>query len=81
MAKSRAEREREREISERVHDLVKTAKLTHAELAELTGWDEQRVYRVLAGKTTLTAGDILVLAGILEKPVGSLFPKREAKAS
>lgn len=81
MARSRAEREREREISERVHDLVKNANMTHAELAALTGWDEQRVYRVLHGKTRLSAADMVLLAGILEKPVGSLFPKREAKAS
>jgi transcriptional regulator with XRE-family HTH domain len=68
-----------RPIHERVKDHVERAGLSHAELAKLTGWDEQRVYRVLAGKTRLTAVDMELLARILDKPVASLY--REARAS
>jgi len=66
-------------IHERVKGHVELAGITHAELAAKTGWDEQRVYRVLAGKTRLTAADMELLAKILEKPVASLY--REARAS
>ena len=58
---------------------VERAGITQSQLAELTGWDEQRVYRLLHGKTRLTAVDMELLAGILGKPVASLY--REAKAS
>jgi transcriptional regulator with XRE-family HTH domain len=72
MAKSRP-------VHERVHDHVRAAELTHAELAKRTGWSEQRVYRVLNGKTDLSAEDMEVLAVILEKPVAALFRDPEAK--
>lgn len=69
-----------RPIHEHVHDLVKAAELTHADIAAKTGWSEQRVYRLLSGKTELTAGHMVKLAELLGKPVASLYP-REARAS
>jgi transcriptional regulator with XRE-family HTH domain len=61
-------------IHEHVRGLVREAGLTHADIATRTGWSEQRVYRVLSGKTDLTAEDMLGLAGILGKPVADLYP-------
>lgn len=70
-------------IHERVKAHVEIAELTHAEIAEKTGWSEQRVYRVLNGRTDLTADDMEMLAVILGKPVGVLYraPKRKRRAS
>ena len=72
---------RPRPIHDRVRVHVERAGLTHSQLAEKTGWDEQRVYRVLHGKTRLTAADMELLAGVLEKPVASLYRDPEARAS
>ena len=69
----------ERPIHEVVRDHVRAAAITHAELAERTGWSEQRVYRVLAGKTELTAEDMKLLAKIIDKPVAELYQDPEAK--
>lgn len=71
--------ERHTPIHERVKNLVERAGLTQSQLAEKTGWSEQRVYRVLNGKTDLSAEDMELLATILDKPVASLY--RESKAS
>lgn len=68
-----------RSIHEHVHDLVKDADLSYAEIADKTGWSEQRVYRLLTGKTDLGAEDMLKLAELLKKPVASLYP-REVRA-
>jgi transcriptional regulator with XRE-family HTH domain len=64
------------------------AGLTYAQIADRTGWSEQRVYRLMSGKTELTAEDMKLLAVILAKPVAELYeePKtlpadEEAKAS
>lgn len=70
-----------RPVHERVHDHVQNAGITYAELAKKTGWSEQRVYRVLAGKTDLSAEDMELLASILDKPVAFLYRDPEAKAS
>jgi transcriptional regulator with XRE-family HTH domain len=72
MAKSRP-------VHERVHDHVSLAGVTHAELAKRTGWSEQRVYRVLNGKTDLSAEDMELIAGVLGKPVAALYRDPEAK--
>lgn len=65
-------------IHEHVHELVKLAELTHADIAAKTGWSEQRVYRLLNGKTDLAAEDMVVLAGILGKTVADLYPGHAA---
>lgn len=70
-----------RPIHERVKAHVKHAKLTHAGLAKKTGWDEQRVYRVLNGKTDLSAEDMELLARVLKVTVADLYRAPEAKAS
>jgi len=69
-----------RPVHERVHGHVKAAKLTHSQLAEKTGWSEQRVYRVLHGKTKLEAEDMELLATILGKPVADLYDDLEEAA-
>lgn len=61
-------------IHEHVHGLVKEAGLTHADIAMKTGWSEQRVYRLLSGKTDLAAEDMLMFASILAKPIEALYP-------
>ena len=68
-------------VHERVHEHVRVAGFTHAQLAEKTGWDEQRVYRVLHGKTRLTAEDMELLARVLKKPVAELYMAPEQRAS
>lgn len=70
-----------RPVHERVHDHVQREGISYSELAKKTGWTYQRVYRVLAGKTDLTAEDMELLASILEKPVAFLYRDPEAKAS
>jgi transcriptional regulator with XRE-family HTH domain len=72
---------KQRPIHERVHDHVKAAGLTYAQLAAQTGWSEQRVYRVLSGRTDLSAEDMELLARILKKTVAELYGDCEAKAS
>lgn len=68
-------------IHERVKAHVAAAKLTHSDLAKKTGWSEQRVYRVLNGKTDLSAEDMEKLARVLKTPVAELFTTPEAAAS
>jgi transcriptional regulator with XRE-family HTH domain len=70
-----------RPIHERVHDHVKDAGFTHAQISEMTGWSLQKVYRLLSGKTELTAAAMEKLAVILKRPVASLYRDPEAKAS
>jgi transcriptional regulator with XRE-family HTH domain len=60
---------------------VRAAGITQAQLALKTGWSEQRVYRVLNGKTDLTAEDMETIAHIIEKPVAALYRDVERKAS
>lgn len=68
-------------IHERVKAHVAAADLTHADLASKTGWSEQRVYRVLNGKTDLSAEDMEQLARILKVAVADLYRAPEARAS
>lgn len=69
-----------RPVHECVHEHVKDAKITYAEIAAKTGWSEQRVYRLLSGKTDLTAEDMKIFAALLDKPVGELYGDHEAVA-
>lgn len=71
----------QRPVHERVKAHIASAELTHADLAKKTGWSEQRVYRVLNGKTDLSAEDIELIARILRKPVGDLYRAPVGKAS
>ncbi len=69
-------------IHERVAEHVVEAELSNAEVAKLTGWSEQRVWRLLTGRTDLTAEDVEILAGLLKKPVAALYAgTNKAKAS
>lgn len=56
-----------------VHEHVTAKGLTIAEIAQATGWSEQRVYRLLTGRTELSAGDMLVFAKLVAKPVAALY--------
>jgi transcriptional regulator with XRE-family HTH domain len=71
----------DRKVCARVKEHIQEAGLTHAVLAEKTGWDEQRVYRVLNGLTRLTAADMEELARILKKPVADLYRSPGRRAS
>lgn len=71
----------QRPIYEHVKAHVARAELTHADLATKTGWSEQRVYRVLNGKTDLSADDMAQLARILKVPVAELYRSPESRAS
>lgn len=70
--------ESQRPIHERVKEQVDDAGFSVAELAKETGWDEQRVYRLLTGRTKLTAEDIETLAKILNKTVIALYRGKAA---
>jgi transcriptional regulator with XRE-family HTH domain len=69
----------QRPVHERVHGHVESAGLDYATIAKKTGWSEQRVYRLLSGKTLLRAEDMELLAKILKKDVAELYD--EARAS
>lgn len=68
-----------RPVYELVSEHVKSAGFDHKTLAKKTKWSEQRVYRLLTGKTELRVKDMAKLAEILGKPVEALY--REARAS
>lgn len=70
--------DKHRPIHERVKDHVDDAGLGYAELAEKTGWSEQKVYRLLHGKTHFRADDIEKLAQILGKSVIALYRGKKA---
>lgn len=69
----------QRPLHERVSAHVAAAGFDYETIAKKTGWSEQRVYRLLTGRTELSGSDIERLAEILGKPAGSLY--REARAS
>ncbi len=60
-------------IHECVREHVEDVGLSNADIAKRTGWSEQRVYRLLAGKTELSAEDVRVLAGLVKRPVAELY--------
>lgn len=68
-------------IHERVQEHVDAAGLTNAELAKKTGWHELRVWRLLTGRTEISAEDMEIFAKVLEKPVASLYKSAESRAS
>lgn len=78
--------EKTRPIHERVKDHVDDAGLTYSQIAEETrlrlgaaeAWSEQKVYRLLTGKTELSAADIELLASILGKTVIALYRGKAA---
>lgn len=72
--------EKTRPLRERVKDHVDESGLSLEDLAEKTGWSEQRVYRLLVGKTQWRAEDMETLARVLNKSVTSLY-RGKAKSS
>lgn len=70
-----------RPVHERVHDHVRNSNVTYEQIAAETGWKYQRVYRLLAGKTELSAEDMEKIAAVLKKSVDELYQDPEAKAS
>jgi transcriptional regulator with XRE-family HTH domain len=53
--------------------------MTEAEIAERSGWSEQRVHRLLHDKTRLLANDIEEFARILRKPIAELYRDPRAR--
>lgn len=60
-------------IHECVQEHVNEAGLSNAAIAKLTGWSEQRVYRLLSGRTDIKAEDMRVFAELVSKPVAELY--------
>lgn len=57
--------------------------MTYTEVAERTGFSEQRVYRLLNDKTDLTGNDLEAIAEAIRVSVGELFhdPSRRRRAA
>jgi transcriptional regulator with XRE-family HTH domain len=72
---------RKKPIHHRVKECVDAAGVSNAELARKTGWHELRVWRLLSGKTDLTAEDMEVIARILKCDVADLYRGAEATGS
>jgi len=71
---------RRKPIHHRVKERVEAAKLSNADIAKKTGWHELRVWRLLSGKTDITAEDMEVFASILKCDVADLYRGVEASA-
>lgn len=65
-------------LHERIKERVTAAGFTQGDLAERLGWHEMKVWRVLNGRTALSADDVEIFARLLRVPVGDLY---DAKAS
>lgn len=63
----------QRPVHECVHAHVESSGIDYATIAKKTGWSEQRVYRLLAGKTEISAEDMKAFARVLGKPVADLY--------
>lgn len=70
--------EKTRPIFERVKEHVEESGLEYAEIAKRARWSEQRVYRLLHGKTSFRAEDMETLADILGKSVIALYRGKRA---
>ncbi len=64
---------KQKPIHERVQEHVDAAGLTNADLAKKTGWHELRVWRLLTGRTDISADDMEIFAKVLGKPVADLY--------
>lgn len=63
----------QRPVHEYVQEHVTAAGLSTADIVKRTGWSEQRVRRLLSGKTDIKADDMRVFADLVGKPVGDLY--------
>lgn len=64
---------KQKPVHECVAEHVEAAQLSKADIAERTGWSEQRVWRLLTGRTELSAEDMRVFARLVKKPVADLY--------
>lgn len=60
---------------------VDAAGLSNQDIAKKTGWHELRVWRLLTGKTDITADDMEVFADLLKCDVADLYRGLAASAS
>lgn len=67
-----------RPIHQRVRAVLDQLELDRAAVSELTGWKDQRVYRLLAGKTSFGADDIELLSDVLRQPIDAFYRGRAA---
>lgn len=72
---------KQKPIHERVQAHVDDAGLSNADLAKKTGWHELRVWRLLTGRTEISAEDMEVFAKVLGKPVADLYKAVDRHAS
>jgi hypothetical protein len=65
-------------VHETVKKVVDERGLSTAELVAKTGWSEQRVWRLLTGRTDIHAEDMRVFARVLDKSVAELYGEAAA---
>jgi transcriptional regulator with XRE-family HTH domain len=65
-------------LHERVHAHAIARGLSNAEIAKRTGWHELRVWRLLTGRTDLSAEDMKTLARVFDLSVAELYGEHAA---